>query len=64
MPFKILGSVYILHQDNRIGLGQIPRKSELKKFGEKLVPGDAAILAFRKRRRQLKVETGQIADTL
>ena len=58
-----IGSVYILHQDKRIVLQQVPRKSELKKFGEKLVPGDAAILAFRKRRHQLKVENGQIADS-
>lgn len=57
-----VGSIHILHQDKRIVLRQLPLKTKLKKFGEKLVPGDAAILAFRKRRHHLKVETGQITE--
>jgi hypothetical protein len=59
---QYLGSVYILHQDKRVVLRQLPIRTELKKMGEKLIPGDAAILAFRKRRHELKVQSGQIED--
>jgi phenylpropionate dioxygenase-like ring-hydroxylating dioxygenase large terminal subunit len=59
---QVLGSIYILHQDKRVVLRQIPTRTELKKMGEKLVPGDGAILAFRKRRHELKVQNGQIED--
>jgi phenylpropionate dioxygenase-like ring-hydroxylating dioxygenase large terminal subunit len=60
--FQNIGSRYILHQDKRVVLRQIPNRTELKKMGEKLVPGDGAILAFRKRRQELKVQNGQLTD--
>ncbi len=46
---------YILHQDRRVVLTQLPKKTELK-MEEKLVQGDAPILEFRKRRNELKNE--------
>ena len=46
---------YILHQDRRVVLRQLPVKSELK-MGENLIQGDAPIIEFRKRRAQLKGE--------
>jgi phenylpropionate dioxygenase-like ring-hydroxylating dioxygenase large terminal subunit len=46
---------YILHQDRRVVLTQIPIKTELK-MGENLVQGDAPIIDFRKRREVLKEE--------
>jgi len=44
---------YILHQDRRVVITQIPKKSELR-MGEHLIPGDAPIMEYRKRREQLK----------
>jgi phenylpropionate dioxygenase-like ring-hydroxylating dioxygenase large terminal subunit len=55
-------SKFIAHQDRDVVSYQLPKKSELKKLGEKLVPADGAILAFRKRRHELKVLSGQIDD--
>jgi len=46
---------YILHQDRRVVITQIPKKSELR-MGEHLIPGDAPIMEYRKRREQLKNE--------
>ena len=43
----------ILHQDRRVVLTQLPKKSEFK-MKENLVQGDLPILEFRKRRDQLK----------
>lgn len=43
----------ILHQDRRVVLMQLPKKSELK-MKENLLQGDLPILEFRKRRAQLK----------
>jgi phenylpropionate dioxygenase-like ring-hydroxylating dioxygenase large terminal subunit len=57
-----LASIYITHQDRRVVSFQLPKKSELKKLGEKLVPADAGILAFRKRRHELKAENEPIED--
>ncbi len=57
-----LGSIYITHQDRRIVSHQLPKKTELKKSGEKLVPADGAILAWRKHRHELKVQSGQIEE--
>ncbi len=46
---------YILHQDRRVVLPQIPKKTELK-MGENLIQGDDPIIEFRKRRALLKGE--------
>ncbi len=43
----------ILHQDRRVVLTQLPRKSELI-MGENLIQGDLPIVEFRKRRDYLK----------
>ena len=43
---------YILHQDRRVVLTQVPKKSELR-MGENLIQGDAPIIEFRKRRAAL-----------
>jgi phenylpropionate dioxygenase-like ring-hydroxylating dioxygenase large terminal subunit len=43
----------ILHQDRRVVLTQLPKKSELV-MGENLVQGDAPIIAFRQKREELK----------
>ena len=48
----------ILHQDRRVVLTQLPKKSELS-MGENLVQGDLPIIEFRKRRDQLRREAGQ-----
>jgi len=50
-----ISNKYILHQDRRVVLTQIPIKTELK-MGENLVQGDAPIIEFRKRRAKLKGE--------
>ena len=43
----------ILHQDRRVVVTQLPKKSDFK-MKENLVQGDLPILEFRKRREQLK----------
>ncbi|MEA5051425.1 MAG: aromatic ring-hydroxylating dioxygenase subunit alpha [Oscillospiraceae bacterium] len=43
----------VLHQDRRVVLTQLPRKSELQ-MGENLVQGDLPIIEFRKKRDALK----------
>jgi phenylpropionate dioxygenase-like ring-hydroxylating dioxygenase large terminal subunit len=45
----------ILHQDRRVVLTQLPKKSELQ-MGENLVQGDAPIIAYRMKRDALKKE--------
>lgn len=45
----------ILHQDRRVVLTQLPKKSELL-MGENLIQGDLPIIEFRKRRQDLKNE--------
>lgn len=49
---------HIFHQDRRVVLTQIPTKSEFV-MGENLIPGDAPILQYRKRRAYLKGEIAQ-----
>lgn len=49
---------HIFHQDRRVVLTQIPTKSEFV-MGENLIPGDAPILQYRKRRAFLKGEIAQ-----
>lgn len=44
---------YILHQDRRVVVTQIPIRSELR-MHENLIQGDAPIIEYRKRRAQLK----------
>ena len=46
---------YILHQDRRVVLKELPIKSELK-MGENLIQGDAPIIEYRSRRAFLKGE--------
>lgn len=43
----------ILHQDRRVVLTQIPKKSELR-MGENLIPGDLPIIEYRKKRAELQ----------
>ncbi len=50
----VMNSV-ILHQDRRVVLTQLPKKSEFR-MKENLVQGDLPILEFRKRRDQLREE--------
>ncbi len=54
-----LGSIVIANQDRRIVSGQLPKKSVLKKSGEKILPGDGGILYYRQRRYELKRAAGQ-----
>jgi hypothetical protein len=49
----------ILHQDRRVVLTQLPKKSEFR-MKENLVQGDLPILEFRKRRDLLK-EKGSLS---
>jgi len=55
-------SIYITHQDRRVVREQLPKKTALKKFGEKITPADGAILAYRTHRDQLKQATGQLEE--
>ncbi|MBU3191477.1 aromatic ring-hydroxylating dioxygenase subunit alpha [Clostridium bowmanii] len=50
-----ISNKYILHQDRRVVLAQIPKKTEFK-MNENLIQGDAPIIEFRKRRAFLKGE--------
>lgn len=50
-----ISNKYILHQDRRVVLTQIPRKTDLK-MSENLIQGDAPIIEYRKRRAFLKGE--------
>ena len=50
-----ISNKYILHQDRRVVLTQIPIKTEFK-MGENLIQGDAPIIEYRKRRAILKGE--------
>jgi phenylpropionate dioxygenase-like ring-hydroxylating dioxygenase large terminal subunit len=47
-PFNVI----ILRQDKRVVLTQRPKRTELR-MGEKLIQGDAPIVAFRRRREEL-----------
>ena len=48
-----ISNKYILHQDRKVVLTQLPIKSELK-MGEQLIQGDGPILEYRKKRAALK----------
>jgi phenylpropionate dioxygenase-like ring-hydroxylating dioxygenase large terminal subunit len=45
----------VLHQDRRVVLTQLPKKSELM-MGENLIAGDAPIIEYRRRREAMKKE--------
>ena len=50
---SVFSNKYILHQDRRVVLKQLPIKSELL-MGENLIQGDLPIIEYRKRRELLK----------
>jgi hypothetical protein len=45
----------ILNQDKRVVLTQVPKRSDLR-MGEKLIQGDGPIIAYRRRRSELRGE--------
>ncbi len=51
----------VLHQDRRVVLTQLPKKSELT-MQERLIPGDMPIIEFRKRRATLLEEQQESKD--
>jgi phenylpropionate dioxygenase-like ring-hydroxylating dioxygenase large terminal subunit len=51
--FSNISNKIILHQDRRVVLTQLPKKSELM-MNENLIQGDLPIIEFRKKREQLK----------
>jgi len=51
-----ISNKYILHQDRRVVLTQIPKMTDLK-MSENLIQGDAPIIEYRKRRALLRSET-------
>jgi phenylpropionate dioxygenase-like ring-hydroxylating dioxygenase large terminal subunit len=58
------GSTVIANQDHRVVSNQLPKKTQLKRMGEKILPGDGGILAYRMHRHELKVKAGQITDDI
>ena len=42
----------VAHQDRRVVVTQRPMRSDLR-IGEKLIPGDSPIIAYRRRRQEL-----------
>jgi phenylpropionate dioxygenase-like ring-hydroxylating dioxygenase large terminal subunit len=52
--FGNISNRYIVHQDRRVVLEQFPKKTALKKMGEKLTQSDQAILTYRMHRAKLK----------
>lgn len=60
--FGKLGSVYVTNQDKRIVSRQFPKRTMLKKMGEKLLQGDNAILVYRKHRHELLKKNHQVED--
>ena len=48
IPFN----AYVAHQDRRVVQTQLPKRSDLR-MGEKLIPGDGPIIAYRRRRQEL-----------
>ncbi len=60
--FGVLGSIVIANQDKQVVSKILPKKTELKKMGQILVPGDRAILMYRTYRQKLKVLAGQISE--
>ncbi len=50
--FSNLANIYIERQDRRVVVTQRPFRSELR-MGEKLIPGDAPVIEYRRRRQRL-----------
>lgn len=48
----MLFNTIVAHQDRRVVVTQRPARTELR-MGEKLIPGDAPIIAYRRRRQEL-----------
>lgn len=48
----------ILHQDRRVVITQLPKKSDIT-MGENLIPGDLPIIEYRSKREELKQKTEQ-----
>jgi len=48
-------------QDKRVVTRQVPKKTYYK-MGERLRPSDAAIVAYRRRRKELKELAGQVEE--
>ncbi len=51
----------VLHQDRRVVLTQLPKKSELR-MGENLIQGDLPIIEFRKKRKELLNSQEDVKD--
>jgi phenylpropionate dioxygenase-like ring-hydroxylating dioxygenase large terminal subunit len=60
--FGVLGSIVIANQDKQVVSKILPKKTELKKMGQILLPGDRAILQYRAYRQKLKTIAGQISE--
>jgi len=56
-----VGSRRIACQDKRVVTRQVPKKT-CYKMGERLRPSDAAIVAYRRRRKELKEQAGQVEE--
>jgi len=56
----VWSSLYIANQDRHVVTQLLPKKSELKRMGQILLPGDRAILAYRTHRQELKEAAGQV----
>jgi phenylpropionate dioxygenase-like ring-hydroxylating dioxygenase large terminal subunit len=56
-------NIVIAHQDRRIVTGQIPKRT-FYKMKERLRPSDGAIYAYRKHRRYLKRQAGQVEEEI
>ena len=50
--FSNLGNIFIGRQDRRVVVTQSPFRSELR-MGEKLIPGDAPVIEYRRRRQMM-----------
>lgn len=55
----VLSSIYIANQDRRVVSFQMPKRTTLKKMGEKLTQGDRGVLTYRTHRHALLVASGQ-----
>ena len=53
-----LGNIYIERQDRRVVVTQRPFRSDLR-IGEKLIPGDAPVIEYRRRRQAMINATSQ-----
>lgn len=56
-----LGNLIIERQDKRVVETQLPKRSDLQ-MGEKLIQGDGPIIAYRRRRTELILQSKGVAD--